>query len=96
MFSNNSTDVNGGLLPLFVLYSQIMIMNSALLKGAKLILYPKLNRKTLVKAVFQDKITSIAGSPNLFQMLLEKIWPYLFISSINSLLIMFLDMMLII
>ena len=71
IFEIKSTDIFGGLLPLFLLYSQNLAMNSCLLQGARLILYPKLNLTSIKKAVFQDEVTFLAGSPNIFQMLLE-------------------------
>jgi len=71
MFKINSTDIFGGLLPLFLLYSQNLVMNSCFIQGAGLILYPKLNFNSTNQSVFQDKATFLAGSPNIFQMLLE-------------------------
>ena len=68
-FATSDNDVYAGILPLFLLYAQNFIMNPALLQGASLMLYPRLDIETLNKAVFEDKVTYIAGSPTIYSML---------------------------
>jgi len=71
-FTFNSKDIYGGFLPLFLLYAQNIMMNSCLLNGAKLHLYPKLNSEYLIKAIHQDKITFLVGSPAMFDTIVKE------------------------
>lgn len=69
-FATDNSDIYGGILPLSLLYAQNVILNPALIQGARLILYPKFSSEILKQAIFQDNITFLAGSSNLFQKLL--------------------------
>ncbi|MBD3288628.1 AMP-binding protein [candidate division KSB1 bacterium] len=70
-FATSDNDIYAGILPLFLLYAQNFIMNPALLQGAKLMLYPRLDIEALNKAVYEDKVTYMAGSPTIYSMLSE-------------------------
>ncbi len=65
------SDVFACLLPLSSPYSQNLVMNFALAKGARFILYPKFNLDILRKAVFEDGISFLVGGPGMFQLLLS-------------------------
>ncbi len=70
-FSTSENDVYAGILPLFLLYAQNFVLNAALLQGTKLIIYPKFDRDILNKAVFNDKITFLTGSPVIYSLLID-------------------------
>jgi len=71
LFSTNETDRYAGVLPLFLPYSQNIIMNAALLQGATLVLYPKIDLEILTNVLFHDRITFLAASPKIYELMLE-------------------------
>lgn len=69
-FRFNESDVFGAVLPLFFIFSQNALLNSALSRGATVVLYAKIDYETIGRSIQDHKITVLAGSPNLFRQLL--------------------------
>ena len=65
-------DKFGGILPLSLLYAQMLIMNVALTRGARISLYPRIDRPTLEQALFEDKITILIASSSLLRTMIDE------------------------
>lgn len=65
----NSTDVFCVVLPLFFIFSQNVLLNSALSKGGTVILHSKMDVQAVRQSINRHKITVLAGSPDFFNTL---------------------------
>ena len=55
-----------GVLPLFHVFAMTVIMNLGILLGARMVLHPRFELKTLLKDITNKKVTLLPGVPTLF------------------------------
>jgi len=70
-FRFNSSAVFGVVLPLFFIFSQNALLNSALLYGGTVVLHPRIDYQKIARSIDEYQITVLAGSPNFYKSLLE-------------------------
>lgn len=68
-FRFNESDVFGAILPLFFIFSQNVLLNSALLKGGTIVLLSKIDYLKIAQAIDTHKISVVAGSPGFYKSL---------------------------
>lgn len=66
------SDIFGCILPLFLLYTQILVMNLALTRGSMLALYPKINSDILKNALLDDGISILVAGSGLYEILIQE------------------------
>lgn len=71
-FYLTESDVFGAILPLFFVFSQNALMNSALLLGGTIVLHSKLDYETIVQSIVEHKISILAGSPSFYKFLIDR------------------------
>lgn len=59
------------ILPLFFIFSQNVLLNVALLNGATVILYPKVEYDKIAQSIDRHQISVLAGVPNFYKSLIE-------------------------
>ncbi len=72
LFRFNTTDVFCVVLPLFFIFSQNVLLNSALSKGGTVVLYSKMDFQNIAQSIDRHKISVLAGSPNFFDTLSDQ------------------------
>lgn len=70
-FRFNESDVFGAILPLFFIFTQNVLLNSALLKSGTIVLHSKIDFLKIARSIDQHKISVLAGSPQFFKSLVE-------------------------
>ncbi len=70
-FRFNESDVFGAILPLFFIFTQNVLLNSALSKGGTIVLHPKIDFLKITQSIDQHKISVLAGSPQFYKSLIE-------------------------
>ncbi|NOZ62148.1 MAG: long-chain fatty acid--CoA ligase [Calditrichaeota bacterium] len=70
-FRFSDSDVFLAVLPLAFGVSQSAVMNAALNKGATLVLMPKLDIESIIRMISEERVTTVVGSPRLFQKIAE-------------------------
>lgn len=71
-FYLTNSDVFGAILPLFFVFSQNALMNSALHQGGTIVLHSKLDYNKIVQSIHEHKISVLAGSPNFYKFLIDE------------------------
>ena len=70
-FRFNELDVFGAVMPLFFIFSQNVMINSALSRGGTVVLYSKVDYPKLAQFIDTQKISVLAGSPGFYKSLVE-------------------------
>lgn len=68
-FRFNNSDVFGIILPLFFIFSQNVLLNSALLNGGTVVLHSKIDYHKIAQSIDEHQISVLAGSPNFYNLL---------------------------
>jgi long-chain acyl-CoA synthetase len=70
-FRFNEADVFGALLPLFFIFSQNVLLNSAFSRGSTVILFSKVDYSRIAQSIDRHRISVLAGSPGFYKSLAE-------------------------
>ncbi len=70
-FRFNESDVFGAVLPLFFIFSQNVMINSALLNGGTVVLFSRVDYTKIAQSIDDYKITVLAGSRGFYKSLVE-------------------------
>ena len=70
-FRFNESDVFGVILPLFFIFSQNVLLNSALSKGGTVVLHSKVDYQKITQSIDDNKISVLSGSPNFYKLFVE-------------------------
>lgn len=71
-FHLTESDVVAAVLPLYFIFSQNALLNSTLLRGATIVLHSKVDYEKIIQSIEEHKVTLLAGSPNLYQLLVDR------------------------
>jgi len=66
-----STDIIVGVLPFYHCFGQTVVMNTALVKGATVILHPKFEAEEILRSIEQEKATIFPAVPTMFRQILD-------------------------
>jgi len=69
-FRFNESDVFGAVLPLFFIFSQNVLLSSALSNGGTIVLHSKVDYQKIAQSIDENKISVIAGTPNFYKSLI--------------------------
>jgi|GEM_PF-289555 len=70
-FRFNESDVFGAVLPLFFIFSQNALLNSALSRGGTVVLFSKVDYPQIAQSIDVHRISVLAGSPGFYKSLAE-------------------------
>ncbi len=72
-FRFNENDVVAAILPLFFIFSQNVLLNSALSRGCTVVIHPKIDYARIAQSIDEHHITVLAGSPQFYESLLKSV-----------------------
>ncbi|MDZ7332504.1 MAG: AMP-binding protein [candidate division KSB1 bacterium] len=71
LFRFNENDVVAAALPLFFIFSQNFLLNSALSRGCTVVLHPKIDYAQIAQSIDEHHVSVLAGSPQFYDLLLK-------------------------